>query len=77
MQVDLAYRACYSSRVPSELDIVTRALAAHRRAKAQADKTLTAVYDAIRVARAAGVPQSELVKITSYTREHIRQITKD
>lgn len=49
---------------------------AHNAAQANAERTLAAVYDAVRAAAAAGVMQVELVRLTGYTREHIRRIVK-
>lgn len=49
---------------------------AYAKAQANADRALIAVYDAVRAAAAAGVMQIELVRLTGYTREHIRRIVK-
>jgi hypothetical protein len=53
---------------------IKAALAAHRRATKRADETLAALHAAIADAARQGVRQGELVKITGYTRERIRQI---
>jgi hypothetical protein len=55
---------------------VKTALAAHRRASKHAEETLATLHAAIAVAAAQGVRQNELVKITGYTRERIRQICR-
>lgn len=55
-------------------DAVTKALAAHQRAEKRVDETRAALHAAIAKASAADVKQSELVRLTGYTRERIRQI---
>jgi len=52
------------------------AVAAHRRAARHAEQTLAALHAAIAEAASQGVRQTDLVKITGYTRERIRQICR-
>jgi hypothetical protein len=51
------------------------AVAAHRRAAKRAEQTL-ALHAAIAEAASQGVRQTDLVKMTGYTRERIRQICR-
>ena len=55
---------------------IKAAVAAHRRAAKRAEQTLAALHAAIAEAASQGVRQTELVKITGYTRERIRQICR-
>ena len=55
---------------------VAAALAAYRNATRQSEDKRTGLYAAIAAAAAHGVRQNELVRITGYTREHIRQICR-
>jgi malonyl CoA-acyl carrier protein transacylase len=55
---------------------VRTALTTHQRASKRADETLAALHAAIAEAAAQGVRQNELVKVTGYTRERIRQICR-
>jgi hypothetical protein len=55
---------------------VAKALAAHKRAETRAEQTRALLYMAIAEASDAGVRQADLVRVTGYTREHIRQIVK-
>ena len=57
-------------------DRVRTALAAYRRASRSSDVALAELHAAIADAAAGGVRQNELVRITGYTRERIRQITR-
>lgn len=52
------------------------ALTRHQKAKQRAAETLDALHEAIVDDLDAGVPQAELVRITGYSREHIRKIAK-
>jgi len=53
---------------------VRLATAAYTASLEKADKLLDELYAAISAASASGVRQNELVRITGYTRERIRQI---
>ena len=55
---------------------IKAAAAAHRRAARRAEQTLAALHTAIAEAASQGVRQADLVKITGYTRERIRQICR-
>ena len=63
------------------MDEVRERLAAATRARqdaeAQVEHARADLYDAIADALAAGIRQSEIVRITGYTRERIRQIMKE
>lgn len=51
-----------------------RATAAYRRAQAAVEARREELAEAIRDADRNGVKQVEIVKVTGYTREHIRRI---
>jgi hypothetical protein len=51
-----------------------RATAAYKRAQAVVEDRRKDLVDAIRAADADGMKQVDIVKITGYTREHIRRI---
>jgi hypothetical protein len=55
---------------------IKAAVSAHRRAARRAEQTLAALHAAIAEAASQGVRQTDLVKITGYTRERIRQICR-
>jgi hypothetical protein len=55
---------------------VRDAVAAYQLARERADEALTTLHAAIAEAAAQGVRQNELVKLTGYTRERIRQISR-
>jgi len=61
---------------PDPATPVRTALNAHRLASKREKETLTALHAAIAQAAAQGVRQNELVEITGYTRERIRQICR-
>lgn len=56
---------------------LTDATKAFRRAEAVLDRRRSELARAVVEATAAGVRQSEIVRITGYTREHIRRIVRD
>jgi hypothetical protein len=62
---------CHDDPVTTPLH---RATAAHKRALAAAEERRKELVTAIREADADGMKQVEIVKITGYTREHIRRI---
>ncbi|HLQ53032.1 MAG TPA: hypothetical protein VK162_02040 [Streptosporangiaceae bacterium] len=55
---------------------VKSAVATYRRASKRAEEARAALHAAIAEAAGHGVRQNELVKITGYTRERIRQICR-
>ena len=55
---------------------IRAAVAAHRRAARRAEQTRAALHAVIAEAASQGVRQTDLVKITGYTRERIRQICR-
>jgi hypothetical protein len=55
---------------------VKSAVAAYRRASQRSDAALAELHSVIAEAAAGGVRQNELVTITGYTRERIRQLTR-
>ena len=57
-------------------DRLEAAVKAHQRAQAQAKRVHTALLDAIVEAARDGVQQKDIVRITGYTRERIRQIVR-
>lgn len=69
-------RACHTRRVTD--DPVLDAVRAYRRAEAAVDRRRAELADAIGEAILAhDRRQSEIVKITGYTREHVRRICRD
>ena len=55
---------------------IRAAVAAHRRAARRAEQTRATLHAVIAEAASQGVRQTDLVKITGYTRERIRQICR-
>jgi hypothetical protein len=77
MQVDLAKWMWQNlSMTTDQVQPVRDAATAYQLAKERADDALAALHAAIAEAAAQGVRQNELVKITGYTRERIRQISR-
>lgn len=59
------------------MDELARLAAAVRKDAARADASRQKFYAAVRQALADGRTQAEIARITGYTRERLRQITKD
>lgn len=57
-------------------DQLEAAVRAHRRAQAKAEASRIDLANAIAAAARANVPQRDIVRITGYTRERIRQIVR-
>jgi hypothetical protein len=77
MQVDLAKWVWQNlGMTTDQVQPVRDAVTAYQLAKERADDALAALHAAIAEAAAQGVKQNELVKITGYTRERIRQISR-
>lgn len=64
------------SREPAAAAEVRRTIAARDRAKERHDDAIKAVHAAVLAALDAGVTQAELVRITGYSREHLRQLAR-
>ncbi len=58
------------------LDRVSKAMHAYRRAERRTEDTRTLLHAAIIDALRAGARQVDIVRLTGYTRERIRQISK-
>jgi hypothetical protein len=56
---------------------LAKALAAHQRAELQLALARAELHTAIAEQLRRGVRQAELVKVTGYTREHIRRIARE
>jgi hypothetical protein len=77
MQVDLAKQMWHNlAMATNPVEPVRNAVTAYQLAKERAEDALAALHAAIAKAAVQGVRQNELVKITGYTRERIRQISK-
>jgi hypothetical protein len=77
IQVDLAKWVWQNlGMTTDQVQPVRDALTAYQLAKERAEDTLAALHAAIAEAAGQGVRQNELVKITGYTRERIRQISR-
>ena len=61
----------------AEAGRVRRALAARARAEHQLERARSELHAAMLAALAAGVRQAALARMTGYSRERIRQITRD
>lgn len=57
-------------------DRLEAAVRAHKRAQAQAKRVHADLMKAIAEADREGIPQKDIVRITGYTRERIRQIVR-
>jgi len=69
-------RVCHTWPVSN--DPVAAAVRAYRRAEAALDKRRRELADAIgHAVLVGGRRQSEIVRITGYTREHVRRICRD
>lgn len=73
----LANHVCNTRRVDELRERLAAATQARHDADAQVETVRAELYDAIAEALAAGIRQTEVVHITGYTRERIRQIMKD
>lgn len=71
-----SWGAVILSAMADELAKLADAARAFRRAEATLEKRRMDLADAIVEAAIAGVRQSEIVKITGYTREHVRRIIR-
>ena len=77
MQVDLAKSMWHDLGMTTDpAEPVRTALTTYRRASKRAEDALADLHAAIAQAAEQGVRQNELVKITGYTRERIRQISR-